>query len=73
MADLVEMLTDVVYMDFMVDKEHLMDMSDLVDIVETANMANTTMGTGREKKQWALWLLQSSDPTCYSADHHVLT
>ena len=57
MADLVEMLTDVVYMDFMVDKEHLMDMSDLVDIVETANMANTTMGTGREKKQWALWLL----------------
>ena len=57
MVDLVEMLTDVVYMDFMVDKEHLMDMSDLVDIVETANMANTTMGTGREKKQWALWLL----------------
>ena len=57
MADLVEMLTDVVYMDFMVDKEHIMDMSDLVNIVETAKMANTTMGTGREKKQWALWLL----------------
>ena len=57
MADLVEMLTDVVYMDFMVDKQHIMDMSDLVNIVETANMANTTMGTGREKKQWALWLL----------------